>query len=612
MTYRNIHDFIKVLESSQELVRIKAPVSPYLEISEITDRVSKSKDGGKALLFENVAGSSFPVLINAFGSEKRLTLALGGESPDQIGERLRKLLDNAVPKTLGDKLRLLKRAFDVSRYLPRVVKMNRPPSQEVILKNEEVDLARLPIIHCWPQDSAPFITFPVVFTKSLTSGKRNVGMYRMQVFDKNTTGMHWHIHKDGAHFFREYEKAGRKMEAAVAIGVEPAITYAATAPMPRGVDEMLLAGFIRRKPVTLVPAVTVDIEVPAEAEIILEGYISPNERRMEGPFGDHTGYYSLPDIYPVFHVTAITHRRNAIYSTILVGRPPMEDCYLAQATERIFLPLIRIIMPEISDYWLPWEGVFHNIAVVAIDKEYPGHARKVINGLWGSGQMSFCKVIVVVDDKISLHEKESILQIILSNIDLKSDIFITEGTLDALDHAAPCAMLGGKLGIDATSRIKGEPPRAELIIHENAYSCEELLNRLNAQDEGFHGCRLIFPGSVLPIVAFQIRKSTEKRGDFFRDILLAGKTIWQGIVVFYDADVDIYDNSLILWKIFNNVDPLRDIATRDQLMIIDATIKSSLDMHLRPWPDALASREDIKLRIDARLDELGISHLFEK
>jgi len=607
MSYANLHDFVKALENKHELIRIHAAVSSYLEITEITDRVSKGKEGGKALLFENVNGSAFPVLINAFGSAQRIALALGTDNLDHLGNRLQEILSPERPKNMRDKFRLLLRGLRLSRFLTRVVKMAHPPCQEIIRCGEEVDLAELPILHCWPDDGGPFITLPVVFTKSRISGKRNVGMYRMQVFDKNTTGMHWHTHKDGAHFFREYESQGRRMEVAVAIGTEPVITYAATAPLPPGIDEMLLAGFIRRKAVKLVPAITVDIEVPAEAEIILEGYIDPQERRQEGPFGDHTGYYSLPDLYPVFHVTALTHRKNALYSTTIVGRPPMEDCYLALATERIFLPLLRTLMPEIKDYWLPWEGVFHNIAVVAIDKQYPGQARKVIHGLWGSGQMSFCKAIVVVDANELRDKSENLLKNILGRIDPARDVFTAEGILDALDHSAPCALFGGKLGVDATRRIAGEPPRPEQTLDCDTLDQGDIIKKIKAMDECITDIRLIFNDIHLPLVMLKIRKDNKKSGSFFRDLLLAGKTPSHGIAVFFDEVIDLADDSLILWKVFNNVDPQRDMFIGERVIIIDTTIKSELDGHLRLWPDELINRPDIKQRVDARWEEYGLA-----
>ena len=607
MNYKSLHDFVKVLEEQDELIRIPATVSSCLEITEITDRVSKSRDGGKALLFEKVAGSDYPVLINAFGSAKRIALALGTDTLDQLGNRLQEVLAPEPPQGIIAKLRLLWQGLSLARYFTRVVKMAHPPCQEVVLKGDEVDLGRLPVLHCWPDDAGPFITLPVVITKSLVSGKRNVGMYRLQVYDKNTTGMHWHTHKDGAHFFREYESRGRRMEVAVAIGTDPAVTYAATAPLPPRIDELLLAGFIRRKSVTLVRALTVDLEVPAEAEIVLEGYIDPQERRREGPFGDHTGYYSLPDLYPVLHVTALTHRKNALYSTTLVGRPPMEDCYLALATERIFLPLLRTLMPEIKDYWLPWEGVFHNIAVVAIDKQYPGQARKVIHGLWGSGQMSFCKAIVVVDAQGLVVKGAALLREILSLLDLSSDVFTTEGILDVLDHASPCAFFGGKLGVDATLRIAGEAPRSLPTGTVGGREEIDTIRNIKALDDYIIEIRTIFGDISLPIIIIKIRKDRHKRVAFFRDLLLAASVLSQGIAVFYDEEVDIYDDSLLLWRVFNNVDPRRDISIRDRLVIIDATTKSELDGHQRPWPEELINRPDIKQLVTDRWQEYGLN-----
>jgi 4-hydroxy-3-polyprenylbenzoate decarboxylase len=607
MSYENLHDFVKALEAKQELIRIPVAVSSHLEITEIADRISKGKNGGKALLFEKVERSAFPVLINAFGSAKRIALALETETLDKLGTRIQEIIAPKTPQGIGDKLRLLWRGLSLLRYIPRIVKMASPSCQEVIHRGAEVDLGQLPVLHCWPDDGGPFITLPVVITKSLISGKRNAGLYRMQVFDKNTTGMHWHTHKDGAHCFREYERQGRRMEVAVAIGTDPAITYAATAPLPPGIDEMLLAGFIRRKAVKLVPAITVDLAVPAEAEIILEGYIDPQERRMEGPFGDHTGFYSLPDLYPVFHVTAVTHRENALYSTIIVGRPPMEDCYLALATERIFLPLLRTLMPEIRDYWLPWEGVFHNIAVVAIEKEYPGHARKVIHGLWGSGQMSFCKAIVVVDANGLLDRGVNLLREILSQIDLATDVFTAEGILDVLDHASPIPLYGGKLGVDATRRIAGESPRPQESVKFLNLNREDIIRNVKAMDERICDLRLILNDIPLPVVIVSIRKDPGKRGMFFRDLLLSGTTINRGIAVLYDAEVNIDDDSLLLWKVFNNVDPRRDIFIREKLAIIDATTKSGLDGHQRPWPAEMVNRPDIKERVDSRWNEYGLA-----
>ena len=390
--YRHLRDFLAALESAGEVLHITDEVSPYLEISKITDRESKLPGGGKALFFERVKGSAFPVATNIFGSMKRICMALEVKDLDEPGRRIKAFVEFQPPRNLREALNVVPSAVEVSRFFPRTFRGKTPPCQEVVLTGDQVDLSMLPVLHCWPQDGGPFITLPLVVTQSIETGKRNVGMYRMQIFDRNTTGMHWHIHKDGSHFYNEYRRKGRRMPVAVAIGADPATVYSATAPLPRGVDEMLLAGFIRKKPVVMAPCVTVDLSVPAEAEFVLEGYVDPDELRIEGPFGDHTGYYSLADLYPVFHVTAITHRRKPVYHATLVGKPPMEDCYLAKATEADVPALAPDgSFPRSWDYWLPWEGVFHNIVVVAIDKEYPGHAQKIMSGLWGQGQMSFCK-----------------------------------------------------------------------------------------------------------------------------------------------------------------------------------------------------------------------------
>ncbi len=606
MTCENLGEFIHLLEAKQELLRIKVPVSPCLEITEIADRIAKSEGGGKALLFEQVEGSSFPLLINAFGSSRRIALALGADNLELPGKRLREIMETDIPKKFTDKLRLLEKAFGLARCFPRAVNISHPPCQEVIRRGPEVDLLQLPLLQCWPDDGGKFITLPVVFTKSLLTGKRNAGMYRLQVFDKNTTGMHWHVHKDGAHNFREYEQRGQKMEVAVAIGTDPAVTYAATAPLPPGVDEMLLAGFLRRRPVKMVPAVTVNLEVPAEAEIILEGYIDPRERRLEGPFGDHTGYYSLPDQYPVFHVTALTHRKNAVYSTTVVGRPPMEDCYLALATERLFLPLLTTLWPEIKDYRLPWEGVFHNVALVSIKKEYPGQAHKVMHGLWGSGQMSFCKMLVVVDENIRLDSGRALLREILSRIDLQSDIIVTDGILDALDHSAPQPFFGGKLGVDATGPVAGDPLPRNANFDPVTAAPGTIAQDIKALDPGFGDCRMLFPDLALPLFLISIEKTAQKRGTYFRDLLLKNEILPAGIIVFYDGDIDIHDDSLVMWKAFNNVDPRRDISRQGKLMTIDATRKSEPDGHHRPWPDDLINSAEIKGRVDARWKQYGL------
>lgn len=452
MAFKDLREFIAELEKRGELKRIKAPVSPELEITEITDRVSKAY--GPALLFENVPGYEMPVLMNAFGSYERMKLALGVERIDEIGEEFLSILNpEDLPVTMFEKLKMLPKLAKLSNFSPKIVKNG--PVKEVIIKDNP-DLNKLPVLKCWPQDGGRFITLPLVITKDPETGRRNIGMYRMQIYDGKTTGMHWHMHKDAAHFYQKAKRMGKPLEVAVALGGDPATIYAATAPLPPSIDEFLFAGFIRKEPVELVKAETVDLEVPAHAEIVIEGYVDPDELRLEGPFGDHTGYYSLTDYYPVFHVTAITHRKNPIYPATIVGKPPMEDCYMAKATERIFLPFLKLVLPEIVDLNLPLEGVFHNCAIVSIKKRYPGHARKVMNALWGLGQMMFTKMIIVVDEQVNVQNLSEVMWKVFNNIDAKRDLMIVEGPLDILDHASPLPNYGSKLGIDATKKWPSE------------------------------------------------------------------------------------------------------------------------------------------------------------
>ncbi len=448
MSYRDLREFIGILEKKGLLHRIRTEVDPILEITEITDRISKQ--GGPALLFERVKGSGYPVLINTFGSTERMELALGVGSLDEIGDRVSELLRlQDLPGTLWDKVKLLPRLTEMSTWAPKTVK--KAPCQEVIHQND-ASLDIFPILKCWPGDGGRYITLPLVFTKDPETGRQNLGMYRLQVFDSRTTGMHWHMHKNGAENYRKHQLMNKRMEVAVALGGDPATIYAATAPLPHGFDEMFFAGFLRKQAVEMVKCITVDLEVPAHAEIILEGYVDLDEKRLEGPFGDHTGYYSLADYYPVFHITCITHRRDAIYPATVVGKPPMEDCFLAKATERIFLPFLKFFLPEVVDYNLPIEGVFHNCAVVAINKSYPGHARKVMCALWGLGLMMFTKMIIVVDAHVNVHNMNEVWWRVYNNVDPKRDFMFVEGPVEVLDHACPLPSYGSKVGIDATKK----------------------------------------------------------------------------------------------------------------------------------------------------------------
>ena len=454
MAYKDLREFIDLLDRRGELRRISTPVDCSLEITEITDRVCKKY--GPALLFENVIGYDTPVLTNAFGSAQRMAWALGAENLENIAAEIRTFLKvpfSAFSSKL-DMLKLMPLGKRLMDCFPRQV--NSGPCKEVILKGEAVNLGEIPVLTCWPGDGGPFITLPLVFTKNPETGKRNVGMYRLQVFDRNTTGMHWHLHHNGAENFRDHKALGRKIEVAVAIGGDPALAYAATAPLPRDIDEMVFAGFLRKAPVTLVKCETVDLDVPADAEYILEGYVDPDELRLEGPFGDHTGYYSQADQYPVFHVTCITHRKNPVYPATIVGKPPMEDCYLGKATERLFLPLLQLQLPEIVDLNLPLEGVFHNCAIISIKKAYPAHAKKIMNAVWGMGQMMFTKMVIIVDEHVNVHDMSEVWWRVYNNIDAARDVVIVEGPLDALDHASPYRHFGAKMGIDATRAWRSE------------------------------------------------------------------------------------------------------------------------------------------------------------
>src|SRR6195952_4066908 len=457
MAYRDQQEFIDALEKAGELVRIKTYVDPKLEIAEITDRISKSGDGGKALLFENT-GYDFPVLMNAYGSEKRMCMALGVNQLNDVAHDIENLfrLLSAPKENILDKLRLLPKLSQFANWMPKV-KNGRGECQEVVMQNP--DIGKLPVITCWPKDGGPFVTLPVIHTKDPESGIRNVGMYRMQVMGPTLTGMHWHKHKVSARHYQAYKKLNKRMPVAVSLGGDPVYTYAATAPLPDNVDEYMLAGFVRKKKVELVRCLTQpELEVPADADIVIEGYVDPEEAPVwEGPFGDHTGYYSLPDWYPAFHVTGITHKKNAIYPATIVGIPPQEDAWLGKATERIFLaPMKMMMIPEIVDMEMPVEGVFHNLVIAQIHKTFAGHAQKVMSAMWGAGQMMFNKILVLVDEGVSITDYLSLAKYVFKNLNPATDIAFAQGPMDVLDHSCSKLGFGGKLCIDGTKKMEEE------------------------------------------------------------------------------------------------------------------------------------------------------------
>jgi 4-hydroxy-3-polyprenylbenzoate decarboxylase len=456
MAYRDFQDFLEVLEREGELKRISQPIDPHLEITEVADRVMKMPGGGPALLFERPTAKNIPLAINVFGSQKRMSMALGVSDLEEIATEIADLLKPEVPQGFVRSMKELLPKLGVLAKMPPRHSKEAGRCQEVVLTGDDIDLDKFPILHCWPDDGGRYITLPLVFTHDPNNGKRNVGMYRVQVFDRRTTAMHWQMHKVGAEHARISAEKRKKIDVAIALGGDPALTYAATAPLPPGIDEMLFAGFLRKKSVTLVKAKTVDVEVPEDAEIVIEGQIDPFELRMEGPFGDHTGYYSLADMYPVLHITAITHRKNPIYPATIVGRPPMEDGWLGKATERLFLPLLKLTLPEVVDLNLPVEGIFHNIALVSIKKRYPGHAFKVMHAMWGLGQAMFTKMIFVFDADVDVQNVKECLWRLGNNIDPERDMCMVRGPIDVLDHASRTLGFGSKVGFDCTRKLPAE------------------------------------------------------------------------------------------------------------------------------------------------------------
>ena len=473
MSAPDLQSFVEQLEQRGWLHRVRVEVDPVLEISEIADRVTKA--GGPALLFERVRGHEWPVLINTFGTRERMCLALGAESFEQVAERVAALIKPEMPATLMDKIRKLPELAQLAQLPPKIVR--RGVCQQVVHEGEAADVTKLPAIQCWPGDgdvsrnvadgidparyrsgTGRYITLGAVFTKDPETQQRNIGMYRVQIFEPRLCAMHWHMHHDGARHFRKYKRLGRRMPVAIALGGPALLPYAGTCPLPPDMDEALFLGFLQGRPLELVRCVSQsELEVPATAEIVIEGYIDPDEEPLlEGPFGDHTGFYSMADLYPSLHITAITHRERPIYPTTIVGKPPQEDFWLGKATERIFLPALKMLVPDIIDYNLPMFGCFHNCAFVKIRKEYPYHARRVMHAIWGAGQMAFTKIIVVVDEHVDVHDEQDVLFHVCANVDPRRDIVFVDGPLDILDHATPVCGAGSKMGIDATAKWPGE------------------------------------------------------------------------------------------------------------------------------------------------------------
>lgn len=598
MAYKSLRAFIDKLEAEGELVRISTFVDPVLEIAEITDRVSKTPGRNKALLFENT-GTEFPLLINGMGSEKRMCIALGVSHLDEIAGEIEGLFKMMTgPKNgLLDKLAMLPQLGKFASWMPKVVS-GRGACQEVVMDNP--DLSKLPILKCWPKDGGRFITLPSIHTKDPNTAIRNIGMYRMQVFTPTMTGMHWHKHKVSAKHFNEYKKLGQRMPVAVAIGGDPVYTYSATAPLPENVDEYMLAGFLRKKRVELVKCITQpEIEVPADADFIIEGYVDPNEELIwEGPFGDHTGYYSLPDFYPRFHVTAITHRKNAVYPATIVGIPPQEDAWLGKATERIFLAPIKMTMvPEIVDMNMPVEGVFHNLVITSIHKEYAGQGQKVMNAMWGAGQMMFNKILVIADSSINISDYKAVAQYVFSNLDPASDIYFSQGPMDVLDHSCSKLGFGGKMCIDGTKKWEEEitAPRQSFVLHK---------------DFSVAGIRTVWPEITgindglarslqLPVLFVSVAKNrTGHIEELHKALCNRPELAGFKMILYVEHTVDVSDIADTLWRFCNNLDPKRDNFFSDdkRVMGLDGTRKTkALDGFERPWPNIIvADRQTIE------------------
>ncbi|MBQ8543574.1 MAG: menaquinone biosynthesis decarboxylase [Alistipes sp.] len=593
--YKSLKDFIARLEREGELIRVSAPVSTRFEIAELTDRQAKSVGGGKALLFENT-DAEFLVVTNMMGSSKRMAMALGVERLEDIGSRIEALLGDALsPKaSLWDKMRMLPLLADVAKWFPKNIS-GRGACQEVVWQGDEVDMERLPLLHSWESDGGAFVTLPMVNTIDPETGLRNVGMYRMQRFDKHSTGMHWHIHKTGARHYDAYKRLGQRMPVVVALGGDPAYTYAATAPMPDNMDEYLLAGFLRQKPVRLVKALTCDIRIPEDCDFVIEGYVDPMEEKVvEGDFGDHTGFYSLKDLYPRFHVTCITHRRDAIYPATVVGVPPQEDAYIAEATERIFLAPIRLaVQPEVSDLWMPVEGTAHNLAVVAIDKRYGGQSNKVAQSLWGAGQMMFNKYMVVASSAVNIRSFAELARL-LRRVDVRSSLIRSEGVLDVLDHATATCGFGGKLALDLT----------DVDINAAVTPIEEPRTASPVGGIRLFDTRFVESCALLLLFADESRPIEVDVEAYLRENNIEGMKY----VAVFDYQAMSMSASDLLWLAMANSDPRRDVKLlAGGELLLDARSKHpGVKDNPKRFPNVVMSSVETIEKVDARWQEYGV------
>lgn len=618
MAYKNQQEFIDALNRAGELLRVKTYVDPRLEMAEITDRISKSGDGGKAILFENT-GYDFPVLMNAYGSEKRMGMALGVQHLDDVAKEIESLfkLLTKPKESIIDKLNLLPKLGQFASWMPKV-KSGRGACQEVVMANP--DLGKLPVITCWPKDGGPFITLPVIHTKDLNTGIRNVGMYRMQVFGPALTGMHWHKHKVSAKHYNGYKQAEKRMPVAVALGGDPVYAYSATAPLPENVDEYMLAGFLRKKKVELVKCITQpELEVPADADFIIEGYVDPEDELIwEGPFGDHTGYYSLPDWYPRFHVTCITHKKNPVYPATIVGIPPQEDAWLGKATERIFLAPIKMTMvPEIIDMEMPVEGVFHNLVIAKIKKEFAGQGQKVMYAMWGAGQMMFNKILVIADELANIKDYAGLARQVFKNLDVSKDVFFATGPMDVLDHSCSKMGFGGKMCIDGTRKFEEEL--------DEQYQLQTINQKVEPHDllSVFPEIALVntsLPGIGIPCLLIAVKKSKKGHVRELHERICKQVAGIESIkmVLYVEYNVNPGNIPVALWRFCNNLDPKRDNFLCEQPSVthpgktfcclgLDGTRKTKeWDDFQRDWPNIIVADDTTIEAVDKKWDSLNI------
>jgi 4-hydroxy-3-polyprenylbenzoate decarboxylase len=578
MSYNGLNEFIERLRDEDQLIEIDEFVDPKLEITEITDRFSKQVDGGKALLFKN-NGTQFPLLINAFGNNHRMNMALRIHSADEFVGRIEALFNmlNQQPDSLYQKIKMVPKLAGLAKMLPKKVK-GKGVCQQVI--NHKPDLNKLPILTCWPFDGGPFITYPIVNTEDPDSGMRNIGMYRMQQMSENATGMHWHRHKVGARHYKAYKERGERMPISVVLGGDPVYTYAATAPAPDHFDEYIIAGFIRNKPVELVKCITNDLYVPSDADIVIEGYVDTKEELVwEGPFGDHTGFYSLADYYPKFHVTCITHRKDAVYPATIVGVPPMEDAFLGEISEKLFLKPLQIgIAPEVKDMHMPVAGVVHNLVIVSADITYPGQAFKIASSLWGAGQMMFTKYIIVVDKDIDIRDYGTVLKQVDQYVDWNNDVLFSKGPLDILDHSSDIQSVGGKLCIDATSLGK-EKMQYTSIGQFKDFNLRNISSSLS----------VIYSNDESTIEDLKNKKA---------------ETV--GVYVIVEEELSDLDNYTIAWYALGNTDPLRDIEICGSSVLIDARKKNKTKSFKRAWPDLVVMDDETIAKIDEKWNDLNL------